>query len=707
MKPPKNTFQTFLMELQVEDIPVRFLKRGREHLQKSVEEIFKAEKIEVKGVQVWMTPQRIAVLISGVPAFTKAEEVLVTGPKEDTLKDGLGRWTQRVAAFAKGKGVACEELRLENGRVVFTQTVEPKNVLEILKVELPKAVFAIPFAKTMRWESSGRRFARPIRGITAYWDAKLLRDWRWVPGVVPNAFSLVGKKESKITSAEDYEKKLASLGVYLNLDKKLEALKKELSKRASGLEIASADGEALLFELCQLVERPRVVIGEFDPKFLELPSEVVLAILSKVKLLGLKRGGKVQSSFVSVVENPQSEKDLKTIASGYARVASAKLFDAKFFWDQDLKKPFASYADKLKGIVFTKEMGTLWDKVERVRKIAFALAPQVNEKASNTAMEAAKLYKADLATTLVGEYPELSGKVGYQYALANKVEEPVSRAIFESAALNPEASDAGVILGLAERLDTLLAQFSIGNKPTATEDPLGLKRIADTVLEVFWNKKCECSVHHALNKSWEAFPEGAVDPRKELLEYFRSRFITKAKDKGFTGDRIEAVLAGSRFKDLYVNYIADCLEAFRHLEQTKPETVASMAQSFKRISNILKQADKTDGPVIGTAALVDPSLLSHNAEKQLWDKAGKSLETFEDAAINSKFEKAFEVAAGFTGPLEVFFKEVMVMAEDVKVRQNRLALLRQIHRMVLQIMDPAKLVLAEAKPSEAKPLPVA
>ncbi len=721
----------FLLELQVEDIPARFLRLAQGHLAVRTKEMLAAQRITHKSCDVWVSARRLVISIKAVAAKTEAIAIKVYGPKVESLKDAQGAYLPIVLGFAKGKGVLPERLFLEDvpqgKRAGFKKTEPARDVLALLKEGLPAIVFAIPFPKTMRWQTEGPRFARPIRGVLAFWDKKALMDWRFVTDVKPSRVTVVAGKRYAISAAADYAPMLKQAGLILDIDDRMTALRKAIERVVRDARPAALDFEALLDETLLLSESPEPLLGSFDPDYLQLPKEVVLALLGKVKIFGLEgKDGKLKPGFLTIVQAPVGKAARGNIRGGYERLVAAKLFDAKFFWDQDQRKPLEEYAQKLKGIVFSKELGTLWDKVERVRAGSRAVAaffaagdpplagrasPEPPARGAADAHSAeidrvALLYKADLATTLVGEYADLAGRVGSFYAQASGEPAAVVAALKDASAatLGEGASVIAAVVAVVDRLDTLLAQFAIGNRPQAKEDPLGLKKTADSVIDIFSRFSKHGSLKEVigvLGNSSKAAPD--------LLEFLRGRLALRLGEKGYAPDRVQAVVSVERSAGLPVRDIEATLAAFSSLEGDSQEAIASLSQTFKRAANILKQS-AGDPPLAGRASPealrrgaaeqkvvyngnIDVALFKDPAEAALWERLSQIEGRFEQDLKVGGYRDALKRLAGLAQPLEDFFKGVMVLCDDQDLKKNRLALLAKLHRLVLQVLDPSKLTL--------------
>ncbi|GEM_PF-460630 len=698
--------RSFLLELRVEDIPARFLAKTQEYLQGAFEQLLKKVNTvyQATSLAVWVTPCRIVfyVELENKTLEIKTEEL---GPRGE-IKDAAGNYLPQALAFAKAKGLRPEDLypeTTEKGKYIgYRKVVPARPVIEILKTEFPKLILSTPFPKTMRWDETPRRFARPIRSILVLWDNKILKDWNIFEGVSVSEVTKIGEEKIKISHAGDYRKKLQSQGLFLDHRERKADFNKELAGiepnlKAVYIESRDQTKDSLEDEMLRLVERPEPMLGDFNPEFLVLPKDVILAILEKIKVLGVEevKSGKFCPKFLCAIDRPGNKSALKNIRHGYEVVVNAKLFDAKFFWDQDQKKPLSAYVEALKGIVWSKELGSVWDKAQRMRLLAAALIarPALDVEHRAALDRAIQLYYADTATTLVGEYPDLAGRVGYYYAL-HSPETNETREILKDLQDGSfkTMGKAAIVAMLAVCLDTLVAQFAIGNKPSAKEDPLGLKRVADGLIELLWERGIVVSLKQCVDLAQETLPQKFKGPRPDLLEYLEGRVAVKLVGNGFGPDRVDSLLSGARFKDFPITEIRLCADAFKELEAKHLETLAALAATFKRTSNILRQVEKQGPGALGNQ--VEESLLQEGSERLLWQEIQKLQSKSKTNGSAISYPDVFASIAQVAPPLEGFFKDVMVLCEDEALRKNRLALLATLRDLVLEFLDPSKLVIS-------------
>ncbi len=714
-KTGRSSANYFLLELGVEDLPARFLPGARLYLTEGLRLWLARHQFTGARAQVWVTCRRIALCLSSLPQEKPSERQKFYGPKTASLRDAQGRFLPSVLGFAKSKGINPEELKLEEtskGLCAAAEIVAPSApLLRLLESEVLPFVFTIPFPKTMRW-GQALRFARPIRSAVALWNGKALKRWR-LAGLAGSRVSQVFGKSIRIQGAASYQGRMKALGIELNEESRREALDGLLKRCALPGRIWAPHIESLIAEAIDLVERPEVLRGVFNFDYLSLPEEVIGVILSKSKLFAVRRGGKLDARFLAVIERPLRRSALANIRGGYERLVESRLRDARFFWDHDLKLSLsnAEREKKLAGIVWVKELGSLAAKVERVRaaaRMSDQSAPMSEDERSHLDL-AIRFCKADLTTTLVGEYPELAGRAGAHYAKADPEAACVAGILQDASQELPGTRLAGILV-IADCLDTLLAHFALGHKPTPKEDPLGLKRSAERVLYCCWACPALSGVDlDAMLKSdavaLSAQRSDLPDARAELRLYLRGRLSIKLQEEGLGPDRVEAILAANHFASGFcVSKVRAAARALKSLENTQRPQLESLANSFKRAANILRQAgqeninnvnkvneankDREEG-----APAVSSRLFEHPAERKLFDALNLLNQQITLDVSRQNYDSAFERLSQLAEPLAGFFDSVMVLVDKEPLRNNRLALLGQLKVMVLDLIDPSKLTL--------------
>jgi glycyl-tRNA synthetase beta chain len=696
-----------LFELGCEEIPAGMLERAQEELKTKIEKLLAAENIS-RGVSVetFSTPRRLTAWVRGLAAKQEDSISEVTGPPISVAYDSVGAPTRAAVSFAEKQGVKLGDLYFvatPKGDYVAAKLLRPgKTAAQILSVVLPRAVHDLAWPRTMTWTGlGGPRFIRPIRWLVAILDGKLLKIsiGGVVAGTTTRGHRFLGKGSIRITGFADYEKKLLANGVILRPSKRQEKIRKELAafaKRASFKVHEDRDLEKLVV---YLNEFPTVIQGHFDPTFLSLPDEILITVMrGHQKYFAVeKREGDLAPNFLAVMNLDRDSKGL--IRAGHERVLKARFSDAQFFWQADQKCRLADYLPKLDKITFESRLGSYRDKVERTRAISRWLAEQWFNLGTVQAQvaeadRAAELAKCDLATEMVREFPELQGVVGGLYALAQGEPAAVADAIYDH--YRPVGLEdpcprnlIGCAVALADKLDSVVGCFAVGAIPSGSSDPYALRRAALGIVKIILEKKLSVSLPLAVGSAAKALlvnkPRKVVSPEQEagVLEFIleRAKFVFKERD-GFGYDEVNAVFRAGA-EDL-----VDCqkrLAALRAIRKSK--NFEPLAVSFKRIRKILEKAALP----IESASVVNPELFETAEEKELFAAVRQVATRVQSDKRGGNYADALEAISGLRKVVDQFFEGVMVMAEKLEVRNNRLALLSSLLREFTTIADFSEL----------------
>ncbi|MDQ2898386.1 MAG: glycine--tRNA ligase subunit beta [Acidobacteriota bacterium] len=643
----------FLLEIGVEEIPDWMIPGALASLRDLFAGVVQSASIQVDG-----TPRRLALRAWDVPAREPDSEERVNGPAKSAP-------AAAVAGFARKLGVVPERLEIASGPkgqyYSFQKKIAGRETRQILADALPGLILKIPFPRSMYWNGkSGPRFIRPIRWIVA-----LLGD-----AIVP--FEVAGVRSSNETSGH---RRLGRARVAVTFDSYEQVLRDNfvlLSADDRRKKIASETGvihpdPALLETLVYLTEYPTAITGNFDPEFLTLPKEVLSTVMRHhQKYFSVETAnGELAPQFVAVMNTDADREGV--VQRGNERVLRARFGDARFFWDADQRKTLADRVSDLAHVTFQAKLGSYLEKTERVAELVRELGGE--DLASGSAIRAAQLSKCDLTTELVKEFPELQGIVGGLYARAQGEPEEVALAIYDqykptSMEDSIPRTTAGRLLSLADKLDTLLGCFRVGLIPSGSKDPFALRRAAQGVVRIVVEGKIRIS----LKGGDTAYREFLVD---RVRHYFKDV-------RGFRYDEVNAVLA-SGWDDLIG--VEERLLAVRAVRTT--ENFEPLAASFKRIQNILKQAQ------FGVdSAAMDPALLEPGPETDLY----QAFERVRGEAATMEYKSALETIATLRPKVDLFFDKVLVNAPDLKVRQNRLAFLRAMLAEFSTIADFSEIV---------------
>ncbi len=682
-----------LIELGTEEMPP-FLNKLAESLANNFCRQLKVQGFSFEEHQVFASPRRLAFIVYDLA--NKQENYLVEkkGPKVADAYDKEGNPTAAALGFANSCKAELTELStisLNDEEYLFFETeVQGKSIQEMLQSMLEEAIKNLPSQKTMRWANLNKSFIRPVHWLVALYDKEILN------------FELFSKKSSNLTFghrfaapqaiklglAEDYEKILEKNLCIADFAKRKTMILKALEQRASAAQAKLSLNKDLLEEVTNLVDWPFVLTAEFSEDFLTAPQEVLIAAIEgHQKCFPLfNEHNKLINKFL-LVSNAKTE-DYSNIIHGNQKVMHARLSDAKFFYDSDLATNPINQTEKLKQVVFQKQLGSLFDKTTRTKTIATKLAQELQfVDFINTSERAAEVYKTDLCSGVVGEFPELQGIMGSYYATANKENQLVAQAIKESyMPLNATAplpvSNTGIVLSLADKLDTLYGIFAQGMAPTGDKDPFALRRAAIASIRILVEHKLNITLPKFINIATVGFTNSKLikdTVEQELLTFFIERFKAMYKDT-FNLDILSAALNTG---DLCLFNLHERMLALLNFVST--EEAISLSASNKRINNILSKnaasvTDKQNNEV-------NPSLLEDPEEKALYAKMLSLQSKINTLVAQRSFRQALVELASLKDEVEQFFANVLVIAEDDEIKQNRLNLLQSLQSMIIKIAD--------------------
>ncbi|GAN00207.1 glycyl-tRNA synthetase beta chain [alpha proteobacterium U9-1i] len=699
-----------LLEFFSEEIPARMQKRGEEDLARALGEKLRGAGLEPKAIKTFSSPRRIGAVIDDLPA--KAADV-----NEEKKGPRVGSPDQAVQGFLKSAGLSS----IDQAQIVE----DKKGAFYVAKIEragretsaivqeiVPEIVRAFPWPKSMRSQSSDLQWVRPLHNICCIFDGKAVKIA--IEGVgsegVTWGHRFHAPEAMPVSSASDHASKLRGAKVLIERDERKQIILDQAKKlcAAKGLELV--DDIGLLEEVCGLVEWPVTLLGDMDPAFLDLPGEVIrLSMRTHQKYFAVRdpKTQKLAPHFITVA-NVEAKDGGKAIAAGNARVLSARLNDARFFWDTDKKTPL--YTDerkaKLEKIVFHQKLGSVWDKVERVKALAAELCAVTGADVEQV-KRAAELCKMDLVTETVGEFPELQGQVGRQlYALEKGANASIAAAIEDQyRPLGPNdrvpEDKVAITLALADKLDTLASFWVIDEKPTGSSDPYALRRAALGVvriaLEAGVRLELDEALIHAVGGAWlnnwekdvanEVARADQQVSRTSLLAFLADRLKVQLRDQGKRHDLVDAVFALG--DDDLVRIVArvEALDAF-----LKSQDGANLLAGYKRAANILA-AEEKKGKWSAAEATgdVDASKLIEAAEKALHAALESAIPTARSAVEREDFAVAMKALSGLRAPVDAFFEGVLVNADDANLRRNRLLLLSRLREALSAVADFSKI----------------
>ena len=695
---------TILFELGCEELPPKSLKPLRDALQASVIEQLNEADITFDSIKAFAAPRRLAIQIDGISDKQPDRTEEKRGPAIKAAFDTDGNPTRAAIGFAKGLGIEASELTTINtdkgDYVGYVQTIQGQATTELLPTIFQTALDNLPIAKRMRSGASRNEFVRPVQ-----W-AVLMQDDAVIDATIQGhqtgnqtrGHRFHSPDYHTIAHANDYEQLLDGLKVVADFDKRQTLIKNQVKALADEVTADPIVPQDLLDEVTALVDFPIALRANFEARFLQVPQEALISTMqADQKYFCLTdKAGKLQPYFIFIT-NIES-KDPNQIIEGNEKVVRPRLADAEFFFLQDQKQPLFALTESLKTRVFQDKLGTIWEKSERIAKLAAFIATLMQEQGRDINIDdtvrAAILSKADLASSLVGEYPELQGIAGTYYARLNDEPEAVAASLEEqylpkfSGDVLPQ-TPIGICLALADRLDTLVGIFAIDQAPTGSKDPFSLRRSAIGILRILIEKQLPINLVALVEQAIKGYStsDGSKiakmgDTFTQVMAFLNSRYRAMYTEQGVSVDTIQAVQAINPHMPLDFDQRIRAVQAFSELPQAE-----KLADSNKRVANILA---KSEGAV---ADEVDASLLTEDAEKSLYQVVQQAQTAVTPLLETADYTQVLQTLVSLDAPLTQFFADVMVNSEDAALKNNRLALLKQVRALFLTVADISELQL--------------
>lgn len=686
--------KALLFELGVEEIPHKILTGTLAQFREiSIEKLEKAG-VNFGKLHVYGTPRRLTLLLEDVEEKTAETTLERKGPSVSAAFDADKNPTKALLGFLRGNQAELSDTitkELNGGEYIFIQKkAGGEDVREIFPDLLKSAVMLLSFPKVMRWANYKSAFVRPIRWIVALFGKEVLdiQIENVKSGKSTTGHRLLGNSVFDIDNPLDYKSLLMDKEVIVGHKSRENMIRDKIEKSAARLQAKPLMDDSLLDTLVNLTEYPDVAVGTFEKEFLELPKEVLMSeMIEHQKYVPLEgKDGKLLNNFLIVTNTYPSD----TIVKGNERVIRARFSDGKFFFDEDKKFKLEDFVPRLKDVSFAKGLGTLFDKVERMKKLVSILAEFCGFRSSEkSALRVAHLCKADLVTGMVGEFDELQGVMGYYYALKSGETNEVAVSVKEH--YQPKFSgDAlpslpeGILVSLAERIDNLFALYAVGKFVTGSKDPFALRRQTLGVIRILIEKKLSVDFAALFDEVFPLYEDFlSIDKREfkpQILDFIKTRISTVFKEYGFSYDEIEAGIP-ENVSDIYDAYLR--IDAIHGVRQG--DGFADLAVAFKRVKNILKK-EKSGGEF-------SLSLMKENAEHALYHAFEDSEDAFHLAIASRDYQKAAEILTEFRAPVDRFFEEVMVMDKDEAVKNNRIALLFALDERFNALIDFDKIVV--------------
>ncbi len=686
-----------LFEIGTEEIPAGFLSKAVVDMEEIIRKSLTEKRIAFDGIRCLATPRRLVLTIADLAQKQDDQTVEKMGPAKRAAFDESGQPTKAALGFARGQEVEVSELETittDKGEYLgVRKTITGQPTAGLLPEILTSFMLSIPFRKSMRWGARSLRFARPVHWLVALYGGKVvpfkIEDIE--SGNTSRGHRFMSPVSFTVNGFSDYLEKARENFVIVDPEERKKLILEEAQKEAQAAGGRLFYDEELLEAISFIVEYPVVVRGGFDGEYLALPQEVLTTtMISHQKYFPVVDDkGKLLPFFIAVSNT--KARDLSVVAAGNERVLRARLADASFFFEEDRKVPLEERVESLKKVVFHTQLGTSHKKVMRFRRLAvkIAAALKVRPAVKKNVDRAALLAKADLESLMVGEFAELQGIMGREYALLAGEDPACANAIYEHylpvvAGGRLPASDEGAIVGIADKMDTIAGFFGVGLPPTGTADPYALRRQSLGIINIILSKQYALSLNFLIDESLtllkDTLKKPASDAKKDVLDFFRGRLQHQLISQGYAYDTVEAVLSADMDDLLVVIEKIKALEDFRKNPEFEPVSVA-----FKRVDNILKDFK---------GGRADVNLLAHDAEIQLFSALDDIKTRVEKNIAEKDFIGALNKLAALRPAVDAFFDHVMVMDKDEQIRLNRLSLLSEISCLFHKIADFSKIVTA-------------
>lgn len=685
--------RTLAFEIGTEEIPAFDLAGAVKQLSTMVPSLLDDAAIPHGAVKIFSSPRRFIVIAEEIPEATEEKNEVFKGPSAKIAFDAEGKPTKAAQGFARGKGVDPSSLVVEDG-YVYARTHTPSvNVASLLSSVLNKIIHGLSWPRSQRWGVQSEYFTRPVRWIVALFGNEVI-DFTFaglVAGRTTYGHRFLAPGPFEVADADSLVDVVRSASVIPSEAEREQVIREGVAKAEAETGFTAVLHPKTLVEVINLAEYPTVLVGTFDEEFLKVPEEIIVdAMLVHQRYFPLyDKDGKLTNRFI-VVSNGDPA-CAETIVDGNERVVRARLYDAKFFYDEDLKQPLESYVDHLGEVVFQEKLGTMLDKTNRIQRLADHLAEDAGLAGQDLSdvERAARLCKADLVTSAVVEFTSVQGVMGSYYAAASGETAQVAQAIeqhYRPRFAGDEAPDTvvGKIVAIADKLDTVCGLFAVGQGPTGSSDPFALRRSAIGIVAMLSGKDAvEVSLVAAIDAALASYAQQGIEfdtdaVRRDVIEFFITRTKVMMRDAGNSIDAIDAVLSAGIQEPVELINRVSALEAAR---SEQPEVFEDLATAYARANNLCDSK-------LGTE--VDEGLLSE-VEQALVRAVCQAESNVASALENNNYAAALSELAALRKPIDLFFENTMVMDEDQALRENRLRLLNSFVAVFANVADFALL----------------
>ncbi|EIR9758025.1 glycine--tRNA ligase subunit beta [Enterococcus faecalis] len=680
-----------LLEIGLEEMPAHVVTPSRIQLEEKVIKFLDEHHLDYETVQSFATPRRLAVKVTAIPEKQADVEEEVKGPAKKIALDAEGNWSKAAQGFVRGQGVTTEDIVFKelNGveYVYVTKFTKGQSAKEVL-TKLNDVITSLTFPVTMHWANYDFEYIRPIHWIVALLDDEVIpfNVLDVTTGQTSRGHRFLGD-DVTFQHANEYETKLKEQFIVVQPNERKQMIVDQANALAAEKNWQLALDEELLEEVTNLVEYPTAFVGSFDEKYLSVPDEVLVTSMKEHQRYFEVRNdqGLLMPHFIAVRNGDNVH--LENVIKGNEKVLIARLEDAEFFYNEDKKLTIEACVEKLKNVTFHEKIGSIYEKMQRVALIAQIIGRKVglSEDELEDLKRASEIYKFDLVTNMVGEFPELQGIMGEKYALLQGEKPAVATAIREhylptsSEGELPETA-IGAVLALADKLDSVFSFFSVGMIPTGSNDPYALRRQTYGVIRIIEDKgwtfplvQLQTEVDEAVNQDVEKYGVLLNEGQAEVVEFVKARLRQLLMTKNVRHDIIDAVVSAEQADLSKLFASANILKSRFEDQDFKPSM-----EALTRVINLAKKGQELLGD---TEEGIDPSLFENKAEKELYQAVNDLSEAFATRTIAENYEALVNLR-----PLiDAYFNETMVMVEDEKVKQNRLKQLMQIAKMALSI----------------------
>jgi len=691
--------QDFLFEIGSEQLPAAFVPIGCQNLEKQMRKLLEENAISFDALSIFGTPQRLAVLITGLVEGTQPKDLLKRGPAVDSAFNAKGEWTPQGEGFLKSLKITPASLdSIRKGKVkslhidkiketeyLFARIVEPSlSTFVLLAHSLPKLIDALEFPKKMRWGNLDIQYARPLHWIVALFGDKII-PFQY-GDVLSNRFSFghaqLKPKKIPLKHAKDYARELKKHCVLADIQERKNSILKQIKAIEKKVKGTVLEQEKVLSQVVHLTEWPQLTHSVFDAAFLRAPKEVLISEMVEHQKYFPVADSKHNLKNIFIITADTTPND--TIRRGNQKVLSARLTDGVFLYEQDLKSPLESFNEKLRTMTYQKELGSMYDKLMRLVNIAQIVNHHLTIADQKKVQRAALLSKADLASLLVKEFPELQGTIGKYYALAQKEDKEVASALeeqwmprFENAPL--PKTPTGIILSLTDKIDNLIGCYSVGLKPSSSSDPYALRRQVIGMLKILIEAQESVNLKKILEEACKSFPKITNSSAliQEILSFITARAKSVFEEYGFKKDECEAALQGT------------CIDPFDQFRQIQALHAFRKSPNFPKLFEVYKRAKgQLEKP---TQTPFNPNIATEPAEQELIRALEGLNKHWKNTLKDKNYTEAFAQLAKLQSPLAKLFDTVKILSDDPALRENRIALLQRVFAPFQDLLDFSKI----------------